>query len=335
MKSYVWLKTVDGSIRQVEEEVAMFCPVICREILEKGMGTSETNAVVLSDQVNPVTLTLILDYCRFHQDPRHSVKERKAFDDKFIQSDTRKLCELMAAAASLQLAPLVDLICVIIARLIEGKNPEEIRATFHFPDDLPEEERLEPLKNVTEDPRIRLLNRLYARKKKELKEKFVKEIIEPEEEPVDNRSVDDLLSFINGEEKECKVRKTKKKNRKKKSHTKVSTNEIGEHKEGNDLSLSCKNGKSSLSSEFPDPTSPFSHELEFDDDYTDDELDPVMKEELDREVEEFARRLNSGWPERVRQLLSSGPERRLTSISMSGNGATQRLNESRPGIQRQ
>jgi len=30
---------------------------------------------------------------------------------------------------------------------------------------------LEPLRNITDDPRIRLLNRLYAKKRKELKER--------------------------------------------------------------------------------------------------------------------------------------------------------------------
>ena len=34
-----------------------------------------------------------------------------------------------------------------------------------------QEEKLEPLKNTTDDPRIRLLNRLYAKKRKELKER--------------------------------------------------------------------------------------------------------------------------------------------------------------------
>jgi S-phase kinase-associated protein 1 len=34
-----------------------------------------------------------------------------------------------------------------------------------------QEEKLEPLKNATDDPRIRLLNRLYAKKRKELQEK--------------------------------------------------------------------------------------------------------------------------------------------------------------------
>lgn len=34
-----------------------------------------------------------------------------------------------------------------------------------------QEEKLEPLKNTMDDPRIRLLNRLYAKKRKELKER--------------------------------------------------------------------------------------------------------------------------------------------------------------------
>lgn len=74
MKSYVWLQTTDGSIQQVEEEVAMFCPVICREILQKSMGSSKLNAIVLPERVNPATLGLVLDYCRFHQVPGHSIK---------------------------------------------------------------------------------------------------------------------------------------------------------------------------------------------------------------------------------------------------------------------
>jgi hypothetical protein len=36
---------------------------------------------------------------------------------------------------------------------------------------LPEEEKLEPVRTSTDDPRIRLLNRLYARKRKELQDR--------------------------------------------------------------------------------------------------------------------------------------------------------------------
>ncbi|KAI5652820.1 hypothetical protein M9H77_30007 [Catharanthus roseus] len=331
MKSYIWLQTADGSIQQVEEEVAMFCPMICREILQTGMGSSKNYAITLPQRVNAAILGLILDYCRFHQVPGRSNKERKIFDEKFIRLDTKKLCELTSAADSLQLRPLVDLTSRALARMIEGKTPEEIRETFHLPDDLTEEEKLEPLRNLTDDPRIRLLNRLYARKRKELKERDKQKNVEVEEEQrVDERSVDDLLSFINGEDgdsKGVKASKNKKKHRKRKNST--STNENGDNnKESNYITSSCpigdgdnasSAGKYSMSKE--SPSAVVSPKLEFDDCDIDDELDPAMKEELDREVEDFARRLNSVWPERMQEILSLGQDRRLLPVSLNGNGA--------------
>lgn len=43
-----------------------------------------------------------------------------------------------------------------------------------------------------------------------------------------------------------------------------------------------------------------------------------------REVEDFARRLNSDWPERMQEILSLGQEGRLTPISVNGNGSLRR-----------
>lgn len=66
------------------------------------------------------------------------IQERKSFDEKFIKTDTKQLCELASAADSLQLRPLVDLTSRALARIIEGRTPEEIREIFHLPDDLTE-----------------------------------------------------------------------------------------------------------------------------------------------------------------------------------------------------
>ncbi|KAK3220679.1 hypothetical protein Dsin_014649 [Dipteronia sinensis] len=335
MKSYIWIQTADGSIQQVEEEVAMFCPMICREILQTGMGSSKNYAISLPQRVNPAILGLILDYCRFHQVPGRSNKERKIFDEKFIRMDTKRLCELTSAADSLQLKPLVDLTSRSLARIIEGKTPEEIRETFHLPDDLTEEEKLEPLKNITDDPRIRLLNRLYARKRKELKEREKLKNVEVEEEHVDERSVDDLLSFINGENEDSKGAKTnknKKKNRRRKDQPKdSSSNDLnGNHKELDPLPSAYHNGECNgimvptpnRTSKLQDSTAAsFSPKLEFDDGDIDDDLDPAMKEQLDREVEDFARRLNSDWPERMQEILSLGQERRRVQVTTNGNGS--------------
>ncbi|MQM00250.1 hypothetical protein Taro_032978 [Colocasia esculenta] len=300
MKSYIWLQTSDGSIQQVEEEVAMFCPMICREILQTGMGTSKNYAIALPQRVNAAILSLILDYCQFHQVPGRSNKERKSFDEKFIRIDTKRLCELTSAADSLQLKPLVDLTSRALARMIEGKTPEEIREIFHLPDDLTEEEKLEPLRNTTDDPRIRLLNRLYAKKRKELKERQKLKVLEDTEieeqrveEHVDDRSVDDLLSFINGgngDSKGARVAKHKKKNRRRKDQSKNSSNNFSQnHKQeeatstmpyegGGDYASSP--GRSSRPQDFGDVK--FVQRDAFEDAEIDDEFDPAMKEELDR-----------------------------------------------------
>lgn len=45
---------------------------------------------------------------------------------------------------------------------------------------------------------------------------------------------------------------------------------------------------------------------------------------LCREVEDFARRLNSDWPERMQEILSLGQERRLAPININGNGSAHR-----------
>ncbi|XP_062209549.1 SKP1-like protein 21 isoform X1 [Phragmites australis] len=330
LKTYIWLQCFDGSIQQVEEEVAMFCPMICQEIVKNGTGPSKNHAIPLPERVNPASLSLILDYCRFHQVPGRSNKERKSFDEKFVRIDTERLCELTSAADSLQLKPLVDLTSRALARIIEGKTPEEIRDIFHLPDDLTEEEKLEPLKNINDDPRIRLLNRLYAKKRKELQERQKLKDVQVQEEQKDERSLDEILCFINGDGDDFltgsgggKTAKSKKKNKRRKDSAKNPPKAYPEpvNKEGAGCVVPCKadNGNISIlpcqSSDVPDDV-----EYAFEDADLDDGLDPAMKEELDREVEDFARRLNSVWPER----MHFGQDNRIES-HIGGNCSLQRF----------
>ena len=97
--------------------------------------------------------------------------------------ETRQLCELTSAADALDLKPLIDLASRALARLIEGKTPEQIRSTFHLPDDLTDEEKLEPIRNLGEDMRIRLLNRLYAKRRKVCQELFESVALAPPYKP--------------------------------------------------------------------------------------------------------------------------------------------------------
>ncbi|XP_054784229.1 SKP1-like protein 21 [Prosopis cineraria] len=340
IKAYVWLQISDGSVQQVEQEIAMFCPFMCHEIIQKGMGSSKNCAICLPQRVSPALLSLILDYCRFHQVAGRSNKERKSFDEKFVRMDSKKLCELTSAADSLQLKPLVDLTSRALARIIEGKAPEEIREIFHLPDDLTEEEKLEPLKNTTDDPRIRLLNRLYAKKRKELRERERLKNVELEDEHadehVDERSVDDLLSFINGNDRDpkgIKTSKNKKKNRRKKDQQKNSslkeTSELNKE-ESNGHDVRCQSAEADRIGETSNlhdaENVTLVHKAEFGDGDIDDEIDPALQEKIDREVEDFKRILNSDWPERMQELLSSsGQERKTMLFSTNGTSSLRRL----------
>ncbi|KAK3122976.1 hypothetical protein QOZ80_8AG0621410 [Eleusine coracana subsp. coracana] len=304
LKAYIWLECSDGSIQQVEEEVAMFCPMICREIMKNGAGSSKSHAIVLPERVNPASLSLVLDYCRFHQVPGRSNKERKLFDEKFVRMDYDKLCKLASAALSLQLRPLVDLTCGSLARIIGGKSPEEVRDIFHLPDDLTEEEKLEPLENFNDDPTIRLLNRLYAKKRKELQERQRLKDVQVQEEQKDERSLDEILCFINGNGGSGgeKAAKNKKRNKKRKDNAKNSAkaNPGPVNKEGASCGVPNKADSDNIS-RLPCQSQKLQDDIEFpfEDCYSDDGLDPAMREELDREVEDFARRLNLVWPERM------------------------------------
>ena len=90
-----------------------------------------------------IQLSLVFNLCHLF------VQECKSFDEKFIRMDTQRLCELTSAADSLQLKPLVDLTSRALARIIEGKTPEEIREIFHLPDDLTEVFDLEIFRMVS------------------------------------------------------------------------------------------------------------------------------------------------------------------------------------------
>lgn len=64
-KSYVWIQTADGSLHEVDQEVAILCPTIDHE-MKSGVGSSKNNPIILPPRVQATSLSLVFDYCRFH-----------------------------------------------------------------------------------------------------------------------------------------------------------------------------------------------------------------------------------------------------------------------------
>ncbi|KAB2597708.1 SKP1-like protein 21 [Pyrus ussuriensis x Pyrus communis] len=134
--------------------------------------------------------------------------------------------------------------------------------------------------------------------------------------------------------KGIKTSKNKKKNRRRKDQQKSTclyeANEI--HEVSRNLNFACPSDElnkfmpsSSLTLKLQDLKDDRVEDMiGFDDSDIDDEIDPALKEKTDREVEDFARRLNSDWPERMQEILSLGQERRPVPFSINGNGSFRR-----------
>ena len=63
------------------------------------------------------------------------------WDKNFLKVDQEMLYEIILAANYLNIRPLLDSGCKIVAEMIRGKSPEELRRTFNIVNDFsPEEE---------------------------------------------------------------------------------------------------------------------------------------------------------------------------------------------------
>ncbi|AES62449.1 SKP1-like protein 1 [Medicago truncatula] len=91
---------------------------------------------------------MVIDYCKKHvdataasSDEKPSEDDLKNWDAEFVKVDQATLFDLILAANYLDIKGLLDLTCQIVADMIKGKTPEEIRKTFNIKNDFtPKEE---------------------------------------------------------------------------------------------------------------------------------------------------------------------------------------------------
>ncbi|KAK1392296.1 Skp1 domain-containing protein [Heracleum sosnowskyi] len=310
MKSYVWVQTGDGFTQAVEQEVAILCPTFDHEI-KSGFGSSKDNPISVLPRVRATSLVSVFDYCRFHK-VRRSFEEHKTFDENFLQVDARSLCELITLAHYLQLEPLIYCTCIAMAQRISSNSTEEIWHMLNLSDDLPEVEKLESGGHSAYDSRIRLLEKLYKKKKQTV----LKEIenlknfmagLKPGEHE-DTRQVDDLVSFINGGDGDTQNSK-KKKNRKKRAQKKISSSiaspsseasasKIVENHDKDSNDINSANGRGSPADAlklYGIQDESFNVKNYFDD----NDMDPAIREAIRRELVEFARRLNLNYADLI------------------------------------
>lgn len=111
----------------------------------------EDNEIVMPvPNVRSSVLQKVIEWAVHHKDSNFPDEEdddsRKAapvdpWDREFLKVDQEMLYEIILAANYLNIKPLLDAGCKVVAEMIRGRTPEEIRRTFNIVNDFtPEEE---------------------------------------------------------------------------------------------------------------------------------------------------------------------------------------------------
>ena len=133
------LQSSDNVEISVEREVAE------RSILIKNLmgdiGDQAINDIIPISEVNETVLNKVFEWCRHHRADPPASTDMDEWDQKFMQVDQEMLFEIILAANYPDIKALLDVGCKMVANMIKGKSPEEIRKTFNIQNDFtPEEE---------------------------------------------------------------------------------------------------------------------------------------------------------------------------------------------------
>jgi len=227
---------------------------------------SPTEVIIYLHEVKTATLTLVLDFCKFHCSDVPN-KDKKQWNAKFVEVDQSVLCELASASYYMDIEPLVNLTSRAIASQVSGKSSDEIRETFYNAN--------YDIYNSQLSTRYRLQKRIRSKNmQKEGNSHGNHNYLKG-----DDRSVEELLSFINstGPATSQKKRRAKKKDlpQPQKQQPKPA---LESSTPGGDAFRGC--GEQLLE--------PFSEEM-----FQEEErmIDPDFKAMVDREVEEWRAKL--------------------------------------------
>ncbi|KAF1002695.1 hypothetical protein AG4045_024970, partial [Apium graveolens] len=290
MESYAWIQTADGSVQEVEFEVAIACPRIRHE-MESGAGTSKNNPITLPEKITPTTLSLVIDYCRFHAG-RHSLQAHESFNENFLQRDARILLELLKLSSHLQLGKLFKDTKNALAEKICNKPTEEICRMLnpYLTEDLSKAKKSNLRECPKYETRTRLRKKLYSNRRESLV-KNVEQLkdflagVNPSQDK-DTREVDDLVSFVNGDGVWMVVWKMM---------LIIASEPTVAHcslKDAKDINATDSANSSGSSSNTADLLGTQDESCNVKEDTFYDNLDPVKDAETTRMVEELARLLN-------------------------------------------
>ena len=155
MSGQIILKSNDNQEFSMAIELAKISETIKTMLDDLGIDaeSEEANEPIPLPNVNGVILKKVVQWCEQHksdfqtfaQDDEDSSQPRlddiPDWDIKFFEVDQAEIFELILAANYLDIKGLLNIGCKVVAKMIQGKSPEEIRKTFNIKNDFtPEEE---------------------------------------------------------------------------------------------------------------------------------------------------------------------------------------------------
>ncbi|ODV58725.1 Scskp1-Sccdc4-Cpd peptide complex [Ascoidea rubescens DSM 1968] len=145
------LVSKDGKIFTVEKEVVMKS-VVLANIISESLNINEDDQddddqipqdiEIPVSNVDSVTLKLVLQWLEHHVNTDFDGKDKEigidenttvpAWDKNFLQVDDSTLYEIMLAANYLNIKPLLDICCKLVAEKIKQMSYSEIRTQFNI-----------------------------------------------------------------------------------------------------------------------------------------------------------------------------------------------------------
>ncbi|CAF1186240.1 unnamed protein product [Rotaria sordida] len=155
------LQSNDDDIFDVEIEIAKLSITIKTMLEDLGMNDEE---VIPLPNINSAIFKKVIQWATYHKDdpplpPSEDDENREkntnisSWDQEFLQVDQGTLFELILAANYLDIKGLLDVTCQLVANMIKGKTPEEVRQTFNIKNDFisEQEEQIKTENELCED----------------------------------------------------------------------------------------------------------------------------------------------------------------------------------------
>ncbi|KAJ2703985.1 hypothetical protein FB645_003641 [Coemansia sp. IMI 203386] len=146
--SFINVSTSDNCIVKVPRDIVNQIGVL-NDLVQLQQDTTD-DPITLTN-VDAKTMEKVVEYCVHHKDDpiieenKYDVPSRSddidEWDLNFMHVDTDTLFYLLLASNYLDIQPLMNLGCKMVANMIRGKDSGQIRQIFNLTDDYTEEEK--------------------------------------------------------------------------------------------------------------------------------------------------------------------------------------------------